>query len=159
MLKAIPALTIHIGKRSESKPRHIKIVMRNLNEKEMVMSNLGSEKMLWRSLKKCSVTDDYTAKEQHNKKQSHRSKEYKFAALQKQAPLNHVYEEQTSRKSSTPSSNTSMNIRASIEGSKPKIRETNVYCKVLPKEGLNFFYTNANQFANKRDVLLMCYCK
>ena len=41
-VEAIPASTIRIEKRSESKPRHIKIVMRNLNEKEMDMSNLVS---------------------------------------------------------------------------------------------------------------------
>ena len=52
---AIPALTRRM-KRSETNPRSIKIVMSNLNEKEMVMSNLGK-------LKKCCVTDDYTAEE------------------------------------------------------------------------------------------------
>ena len=28
-------------------------------------------------------------------------------------------------------------------------------CKVLSKEGLNYFYTNGDQFVNKRDELLM----
>ena len=43
-VEAIPVSTTRIGKQNDAKPRPIKIKMRNLNEKEMVMSNLGKLK-------------------------------------------------------------------------------------------------------------------
>ena len=43
-----------------------------------------------------------------------------------------------------------MNVMGTEDVSNP-----NVCSKVLSKEGLNLFYTNADQFVNKRDDLLM----
>ena len=62
-VEAIPASTIRIGKRSDTRPRPIKIVMSNQNEKEMVMNNLGKLKNAVEKFKRISVTDDYTAEE------------------------------------------------------------------------------------------------
>ena len=60
---AIPASKISIRKRSDTRPRLIKIVMSNQNEKEMVMNNLGQLKNDVEKFKRISVTDDYTAEE------------------------------------------------------------------------------------------------
>ena len=62
-VEAIPASTIRIGKRSDTRPRPIKIVMSNQNEKEMVMNNLGKLKNAVEKFERISVTDDYTAEE------------------------------------------------------------------------------------------------
>ena len=48
-----------------------------------------------------------------------------------------------------------MKDNTAIEGSRPKTANTNVCSKVLSKEGLHVFYTNADQFVNKREDLLM----
>ena len=62
-VEAIPASTTHIGKRSVARPRPIKIVMGNQNEKEMIMTSLGKLKNAVEKFKRISVTDDYTAEE------------------------------------------------------------------------------------------------
>ena len=62
-VEAIPASTTRIGKRSEARPRPIKIVMGNQNEKKMIMTSLGNLKNVVEKFKRISVTDDYTAEE------------------------------------------------------------------------------------------------
>ena len=57
----IPVSTTRIGKQNDTKPRPIKIKMRNLNEKEMVMSNLGKLKHASEKFRRTSLTDDHTA--------------------------------------------------------------------------------------------------
>ena len=80
----------------------------------------------------------------------------KFAALQKPAPLDQVYEEQTSGTTSNPIiNNILMKDNTAIESSRPKTANTNVCSKVLSKERLHGFYTDADQFVNKREDLLM----
>ena len=62
-IEAIPASTTRIGKRSEARPRPIKIVMGDQNEKEMIMTSLGKLKNAIEKFKRISATDDYTAEE------------------------------------------------------------------------------------------------
>ena len=56
-------IVIPIGKRSDTRPRPIKIVKSNQTEKEMVTNNLGKLKNAVEKFKRISVTDDYTAEE------------------------------------------------------------------------------------------------
>ena len=62
-VEAIPASTTRIGKRSEARPRPIKIVMGNQNDKEMIMNSLAKLKNAVEKFKRINVTDDYTAEE------------------------------------------------------------------------------------------------
>ena len=62
-VEAIPGSTTRIGNRGEARPRSIKIVMGNQNEKEMIMTSLGKLKNAVEKFKRISVTDDYTAEE------------------------------------------------------------------------------------------------
>ena len=74
----------------------------------------------------------------------------------KQAPLDQVYKEQTSGTTSNPIiNNILMKDNLAIESSRPKNANMNVCSKILSKEGLHVFYTNTDQFVNKREVLLM----
>ena len=52
-----------IGKRSDTKSRPLKVIMRNLNEKELVMNNLNKLKNAEDKFRKISITDDYTNEE------------------------------------------------------------------------------------------------
>ena len=52
-----------LGKREEIKSRPIKIVMKSMEEKSLIMGNLGRSKHAPAEFKKISVTNDYTAEE------------------------------------------------------------------------------------------------
>ena len=56
-VEAIPASTTRIGKHTEARPRPIKIVMGNQNEKEMIMISLGKLKNAVEKFKRISVTE------------------------------------------------------------------------------------------------------
>ena len=62
-IESTPESTTRLGVRDEGKTRPIKIKMRNMNEKELVMSSLGKLKNAPENLKKISVTKDYTVGE------------------------------------------------------------------------------------------------
>ena len=55
-IESTPESTTRLGIRDEGKTRPIKIKMRNMNEKELVMSSLGKLKNAPENLKKISVT-------------------------------------------------------------------------------------------------------
>ena len=143
--------------------------MGNQNEKEMIMTSLGKLKNAIEKFKRISIIDDYTAEERDaikNKVTEARNKSevegkgiyiWKVrGSPKKRAPLDQVYEEQTSRTTSNPIiNNILMKDNTAIESSRPKTANTNVCSKVLSKEGLHVFYTNADQFVNKREDLLM----
>ena len=52
-----------IGKPSDTKSRPLKVIMRNLNDKELVMNNLNKLKNAEDRFRKISITDDYTNEE------------------------------------------------------------------------------------------------
>ena len=60
---SIPTSIVRIGRNNDGKKRPIKIRMSNLNDKELVMSNLSKLKTAPEIFKKISITDDYTAEE------------------------------------------------------------------------------------------------
>ena len=62
-IESTPESTARLGIRDIGKKRPIKIKMRNMNEKELVMSSLGKLKNAPENLKKISVTEDYTVGE------------------------------------------------------------------------------------------------
>ena len=52
-----------LGKREETKSRSIKIVMKSVEDKSLIMGNLGRSNNAPAEFTKISVTDDYTAEE------------------------------------------------------------------------------------------------
>ena len=153
-VKAMPVSTTRIGEQNDAKPRPIKIKMRNLNEKEMVISNLGKLKHAPEKFRRTSLTDDHTAgqreaikskvSEARNKTEAEGEGKY----IRKVCGSSQVREYQA-RRSSNIGNNENKVSNVVINGP----------CQIimLQKEikKLSCLYSNVDQLLNKMDELRM----
>ena len=148
-VEATSASTTRIDKQNDTKPRPIKIKMRNSNEKEIVMSNLGKLKHAPEKFRRTSLTDDHTAEEPEIKlKRREKGNTYGGSRIsKKRAPTSQVREEQAERSSKI--------------GNNNKVPNVVIYgpCQIimLQKEikKLICSYSNVDQLLNKMDELRM----
>ena len=134
---AVESIT-RLGKYDETKSRPIKVVVKTVNDKNTIMGKLSELKTAPDKFKRIRVTDDYTAEERlmiRNKLSEARNKtetEGNGAYELRGTPKNGLFLKRFKKTRNTPINN-----------------------YLVSKTGLNFLYTNADQFINKRDELSM----